>query len=970
MVANMRSRRRGSAAAQMPVLVDGGGMSALIRAFDWSKTPVGPMAHWPASLWTVLNLCLASDYPMAVLWGDDFLQLYNDACCAILGTKHPQSLGQPCRECWPEIWDTVGPLCEHVRQTGRSTHRENIRLVLQGPTGPQERFFTLYLSPVLLADGSAGGVLVTIAETTTLIIAERRSRVLRALANTLARYTDAGAICRKVRDALADEAANVPFAAIYLRDAHADQLYLAEYLHMDRLPAIIPLAGDNSATLDLMTSAQDRLISAIRHTAKYSEKTSVADVEALATLSSPSFTSAQQVEITFPLGQSPAPALVLPLSAKEKGRVSGVLVAGVDSSQTWNEAYSESYQSYLSAFAIKVAASLVEARIIEIESQRMAAQARATEQTNMFATSIETITDGVYIFGPDGELVQWNAAARNMTPPGPQMDLELFPGAEQMAYVPCDEHGRPFAPNDRPHQRALRGETFTGAQAIDVLVRAPDGRNLLLSVSGAPMYDASGHITGAVMVARDITERRMLERRTRSAFNALLAMAETLVLAPTSDRNTTAESAGTAASVMADANQTMRRLGELARSVLGCVRLGISLLEPETLKIQPVALVGATTIEHEQQWQAAVAPLSLHDYMPQDLITWLAAGETIVYDLAANARPEAPNFGLHQTLVAPMRRGTRLIGVVSVDYGNVEHRYSTQELELAGAVAKLASVVVEREQLLSEWQEAHGNILALRSASERMEQWLDVTGHEFKNPLTTIRARVQLIKSAINKRGTRRRRAYAELEAVIADVSQSITRVEQQTTRLTRMVDDLLDSARIHAGKKPEIHPALCSLTTIVQAAIEDQRLCWPNRTITLTLPDTGKAPIVMADADRIQQVVVNYVVNALKYSGDTPPVEVSVDVVDEQVRVSVRDQGPGLLPEEQERVWLRYHRGPVLPQQNNIGVGLGLGLYISKVIIELHNGRVGVESTPGEGATFFFTLPLAQTHQYHRTQA
>ncbi len=159
-------------------------------------------------------------------------------------------------------------------------------------------------------------------------------------------------------------------------------------------------------------------------------------------------------------------------------------------------------------------------------------------------------------------------------------------------------------------------------------------------------------------------------------------------------------------------------------------------------------------------------------------------------------------------------------------------------------------------------------------------------------------------------------------------------------------------------------------MTTIVQAAIEDQRLCWPNRTITLTLPDTGKAPIVMADADRIQQVVVNYVVNALKYSGDTPPVEVSVDVVDEQVRVSVRDQGPGLLPEEQERVWLRYHRGPVLPQQNNIGVGLGLGLYISKVIIELHNGRVGVESTPGEGATFFFTLPLAQTHQYHRTQA
>ena len=93
------------------VFVGGGAMSALMRAFDWSRTPLGPTGSWPRSLRTALSLCLASRFPMLIWWGPELMMLYNDAYRPILGTtKHPAALGQRGRECWPEIWHIIGPM--------------------------------------------------------------------------------------------------------------------------------------------------------------------------------------------------------------------------------------------------------------------------------------------------------------------------------------------------------------------------------------------------------------------------------------------------------------------------------------------------------------------------------------------------------------------------------------------------------------------------------------------------------------------------------------------------------------------------------------------------------------------------------------------------------------------------------------------------------------------------------------------
>lgn len=125
----------------------------------------------------------------------------------------------------------------------------------------------------------------------------------------------------------------------------------------------------------------------------------------------------------------------------------------------------------------------------------------------------------------------------------------------------------------------------------------------------------------------------------------------------------------------------------------------------------------------------------------------------------------------------------------------------------------------------------------------------------------------------------------------------------------------------------------------------------------------------VSADAERLGQVVTNYLSNALRYSGEASPVEVGVQREGGQGRMWVRDQGPGIPPDEQERVWERFYRVPGIAVQSGSGMGLGIGLYLSKTIIEQHGGLVGVQSTSGAGATFWFTLPLAPPEEDHHLE-
>jgi hypothetical protein len=154
----------------------------LIRSKDWASTGLGPIGSWPSSLRTMIGVMLGSRFPMMLGWGPDLLQLYNDAYVPVLGMKHPASLGAPVKLVWAEIWHEVGPLMHSVLSGGPAVWREHKLLFINSRGFDQETFHTFSQSPVLNDDGSVGGVLLTVQETTEQVQGERQLQVLRALA--------------------------------------------------------------------------------------------------------------------------------------------------------------------------------------------------------------------------------------------------------------------------------------------------------------------------------------------------------------------------------------------------------------------------------------------------------------------------------------------------------------------------------------------------------------------------------------------------------------------------------------------------------------------------------------------------------------------------------------------------------------------------------------------------------------------
>jgi signal transduction histidine kinase len=179
--------------------------------------------------------------------------------------------------------------------------------------------------------------------------------------------------------------------------------------------------------------------------------------------------------------------------------------------------------------------------------------------------------------------------------------------------------------------------------------------------------------------------------------------------------------------------------------------------------------------------------------------------------------------------------------------------------------------------------------------------------------------------------------------------------MEHSTNRLQLLVDDLVDVLRIEMDKL-DLRPERSDLSAICREAAEDQRQI-TGRTIKLSMPKA--AILVEADADRVGQVVTNLVSNAIKYSLADQPVKLTLGIAGDEAIVSVRDHGPGLPPDEFVHIFERFYRAPGVDVQSGSRMGLGLGLYISRQIVERHGGRIWVESVPGKGSTFSFALPL-----------
>jgi PAS domain S-box-containing protein len=488
-----------------------------------------------------------------------------------------------------------------------------------------------------------------------------------------------------------------------------------------------------------------------------------------------------------------------------------------------------------------------------------------------------------------------------------------------------DEQGRSLPSEETPLARALNGEVLSEERAMDLRVRTLDGREIELRVRAAPIRAPTGQLIGAVSVYRDVTEPNRLERTLAEQAEQLNRIFEGIA----------------DGLVVYDAEGQVLRANTTARRILG--------LDAAPADYSQASTHGrAVLYEAYDEEGRRLAP----EEWPLIRVLQGLVADADARDVRLRVL-DGREVNLH-TSAAPLRDGSgRLIGAVSILHDQTERRR------------------LERERA-----EVRTRELAMREVNQRLDIFVTMAAHDLRSPVAISRMVVHMAQARLERTaaGTDSGTDSA-LTLALDRAAEALVTTTNNLDRLWRLVQQLLDVARVKEGTLA-LNLQMIDLAELLRTCVAEQRMLNPSRVIALDLPAHAEVSsvIVNADVDRLNQVVTNYLSNAGRYSPEDQPITVALRLTYEEVpgvadapadgsrerhmrpvaRVEVCDHGVGIAEEDQVTIWDRFQRAASVDQAS----GLGLGLYIVRTIVELHRGRVGVQSMPGQGSTFWFTLP------------
>jgi PAS domain S-box-containing protein len=574
----------------------------------------------------------------------------------------------------------------------------------------------------------------------------------------------------------------------------------------------------------------------------------------------------------------------------------------------------------------KITRDLTERQQAEEEARRAAAERAAREQSDRDAAELRrsrdqlnlilrSINEGVTAQDTRGRLVFANDAAAQLCGlPSGQAMIECPPDQILSRFEVFREDGSPFPPADLPGRKALLG---TASSAIVRFRARPTGEERWSFVSSAPVFDAKGNVDLAVTVFREFTERRRAEAAWRFLAEASAVLGSSLDYA-----STLRQVAALAVPAIADWCTV-----EIVSAQGVLEQLAMAHADPEKV---------ALAKEWRRRWppgREATAYQVLRDGEP--MLLPFVTEETID---AVASEPEhrrmARQFGLRSAMVVPLIVGQRPFGVVSFLTAESGRTYNGQDLILATEVARRASLAVENARAYTE----------AKLAVQTRDNFLAIASHELRTPLSALTVLTSsLVRAA----------AHGRLMSLGPDgLRDRMERAERQTRQLARLVDRLLDVSRL-SSRDLRLDREETNLGDIVREAVsryEDAAAEVGSQIKVTAVGDlTG-----YWDKARLDQVVSNLVGNAVKY-GAGAPIEVIVGASRSgHVRLVIKDGGPGIASEDQERIFDQYERAS---PSDNIP-GMGLGLWIVRRIVAAHGGAVTLDSARGRGSVFTVILP------------
>ncbi len=296
-----------------------------------------------------------------------------------------------------------------------------------------------------------------------------------------------------------------------------------------------------------------------------------------------------------------------------------------------------------------------------------------------------------------------------------------------------------------------------------------------------------------------------------------------------------------------------------------------------------------------------------------------------------HGRPFPPSQITHRRVLAGEPEAQSIIGYNDRATGRPERWSLVKSRPVFDSEGKVALVITIVHDITERMQ-----------AEQRKDEFISMTSHELKTPVTSLKGFTNVLQRRLTKLGDEQGLHF-------------LSRMDAQLDKLTKLISELLDISKMQAGKLSlQMEPF--DLDALVQETVENVQAA----TITHRLVIEGNTRgHVFGDKDRLGQVFINLLTNAIKYSPNAGTVLVRLSSEQEQAIVSVQDFGIGINESQYQKIFERFYQ--VVDPEEKTYPGLGMGLYISSEIVERHNGRIWVESKKGEGSTFFVSLPLVQ---------
>jgi signal transduction histidine kinase len=391
---------------------------------------------------------------------------------------------------------------------------------------------------------------------------------------------------------------------------------------------------------------------------------------------------------------------------------------------------------------------------------------------------------------------------------------------------------------------------------------------------------------------------------------------------------------GKALNTTLDLDDVLRMILSSALEVLGGDEGSIMLLTSDRTDLEVVSFHGPAA----DAYKRTKVPVGrgIGGIVAETSTPMLLQRDEIADDLLDHTHPER---GIFSAMCVPLTRRDELLGVLNLNETRGARQYTQNDLGALGLFAEHAAIAIGNASLFEEDRET---IARLEELDRLKSDFVATVSHELKTPLTAIIGSAKTLSR-------RRERMTPEQQSTFVDM------IERQGTRLLRLVEDILTTAQIEAGM-PRLRRELVDLREIADFVVNDLSHSQVSKGRRMEVSSQPHRPTTWGDLGAIQQIVANLVENSLKYSAEDTTVSIHVIEDETEARIEVSDRGQGMTEEQLGSIFDRFRQ---LDSSNTRGApGFGLGLFIVKSLVDAHNGRIEVSSTPGEGSTFSVHLP------------